>query len=94
MKLFNVIIHLLIALSFLLLIGIIYTFTEELSDLREGYRVQSQEIIALRGYLGIVDDKADRIVGEVRKIVNIPYSKFIPIDEGWLAIRGEEINAQ
>ena len=82
-----------ITLSFLLLIGIAYTITEAISDLRARDRVQSQEIIALRGYIAMVDDKTERIVEEVREIVNIPYSKFIPIDKGFLGIR-EEKDAQ
>ena len=43
-----------ITLSFLLLIGIVYTFTEEISELREGDRVQSQEIMANRAYIGLL----------------------------------------
>jgi len=57
-----------ITLSFLLFIGIIYTITEEISELKARDRVQSMEIIALRGHLGVVDDKTDRIVGEVREM--------------------------
>jgi len=86
-----------ITLSFLLLIGIAYIIGMDISDLKardngqkEEIRLLNAEIRTLRDYISMVDDKADRIVGEVREIVNIPYSKFIPIDEGWLAVREEE----
>ena len=43
-----------ITLSFLLFIGIIYTITEEISELREGDRLLSQEIMANRAYIGLL----------------------------------------
>jgi hypothetical protein len=60
-------------------------------------RLHSKEIIALRARIELNDKSAERViekaewmVDEVRAIVNVTYSKFIPIDGGWLAVREEK----
>lgn len=52
------------------------------------------EIMALRDSLELcaenterVINKAEWVIDEVRDIVTVTYSHFIPIDGGWLAIR-------
>lgn len=84
-------------LSFLLLIGIIYTVTTEISELRDEVGLLKQEIDVLWDYVEFNDESAERVIAkaewvvdEVRAIVNITYSRFIPISGGWLAIREEE----
>ena len=83
-------------LFFLLLIGIIYTVTTEISELKKEVRLLNQEIDVLWDYVEFNDESAERViekaewvVDEVRAIVNVTYSRFIPIDKGWLAIREE-----
>ena len=83
-------------LSFLLLLGIIHTVTTEISDLKKQNRLLNQEIDVLWDYVEFNDESAERVIAkaewvvdEVRAIVNVTYSRFIPIDRGWLAIREE-----
>lgn len=97
MKLPNLIIFLAIALCVALFLGLINDLSDEVLELKEGYRVQGEEIMALRGLKQLNNENAERAIGsaqwtidEVRKIVTVTYSKFIPIDGGWLAIREEE----
>ena len=77
-------------LSFLLLLGIIYTLTTEVSELKARDRLRGQEIRANRGYIGLVDDKCDRIKAEVRDMVK-PFTHIIPVRKGWwLGVREEK----
>ena len=83
------IIPILTLLCFLLLLGYTHDLGKEVLELKEGYRLQGKEIRANRGYIGIVDDKTDRIKAEVADMVR-PFTRLIPIDRAWLAIREEE----
>jgi len=94
MKLLNLIIYLAISLWLILLTVIVNNLTKEVTTLKATNTIHNQEIMALRGHFGIVEDKCQhmidenqRMIDEVREIVNVPYSKLIPIDGGWLAIR-------
>ena len=89
--------YIVILLSFLLLLGIIYTLTIEVSELRDEVGLLNQEIDVLWDYVEFNDESAERVIAkaewvvdEVRAIVNVTYSRFIPIDRGWLAVREEE----
>ena len=76
-------------LSFLLLLGIIYTVTTEVSELRARVSLQGKEIRANRDYIGVTDDKCDRIKAEVQDIVK-PFTRIIPVRKGWwVGIREE-----
>ena len=76
-------------LSFLLLLGIIYTVTTEVSELREEVRLLKKQVTALQGYIVLVDDKCDRIKAEVADIVR-PFTRVIPVRKGWwLGVREE-----
>ena len=84
-------------LSFLLLLGIIYTVTTEVSELRKEVGLLNQEIDVLWDYVEFNDESAERVIAkaewvvdEVRAIVNVTYSRFIPISGGWLAVREED----
>ena len=84
-------------LSFLLLLGIIYSVTTEVSELKKEVRLLNQEIDVLWDYVEFNDESAERVIAkaewvvdEVRAIVNVTYSRFIPIDGGWLAVREKE----
>ncbi|MBA7646723.1 hypothetical protein ES703_54489 [subsurface metagenome] len=82
--------YFLIALSFSLLIGIFYTLTAEISDLKARDRLRGQEIRANRGYIGVTDDKCDRIKAEVADMVK-PFTRVIPVRKGWwVGIREED----
>ena len=68
----------------------------ELTDLKEEVRLLNEEIDVLWDYVEFNDESAERViekaewvVDEVRAIVNVTYSRFIPIDRGWLAVREE-----
>jgi len=84
-----------IALSFLLLIGIVYIIGMDISGLKardngqkEEIRLLNVEIRTLRNYISMVDDKADRIE-QAREEVFKPFTHIIPIDGGFLGIREE-----
>ena len=77
-------------LSFLLLIGIIYTVTIEISELREEVGLLKKQVTALQSYVDVTDDKCDRIKAEVQDIVK-PFTRIIPVRKGWwIGTRGEE----
>lgn len=80
--------YLAIALCLALLLGLSSSLNKEKSERKAMDRLHSKEIIALRGQIGVVDDKIDRITAEVADSMK-PFSKLIPIDRGWLAVREE-----
>ena len=85
----NMMKYILIALWLLLLTCVANNMAKEISDLKERDSLHSQEIIALRGYIAMVDDKADRIE-QAREEAFKPFIKVIPVDGGFLGIREEE----
>ena len=80
---------LLIALCFLLLLGYTRDVGKEVSELKAMDRLHSKEIIALRGQIGVTDDKCDRIKAEVADLVK-PFTRIIPVDGGFLGMREEK----
>ena len=75
-------------LSFLLLIGIIYTVTTEVSELRDEVGTHREQIIELQRQISISDKNAQRIIDEFRNILEgkrlIPvfdYRTFLVYDE-------------
>ena len=86
-----------IALCLLLLLGYTRDLGEEVSDLKEENRLLKQEIDVLWDYVEFNDESAERVIAkaewvidEVRAIVNVTYSRFIPVSGGWLAVREKE----
>ena len=88
-----------LALCIVLSLGFITDFyhDKEIRDLKKEVRSLNQEIDVLWDYVEFNDESAERViekaewvVDEVRAIVNVTYSKFIPISGGWLAVREEE----
>ena len=88
-----------LALCIVLSLGFIADFyhDKEIRDLKEENRLLNQEIDVLWDYVEFNDESAERViekaewvVDEVRAIVNVTYSRFIPINRGWLAVREEE----
>ena len=75
-------------LSFLLLIGIIYTVTTEVSELRDEVGLLRKQVTGLQDYIDVTDNKCDRIKAEVADMVK-PFTRLIPINGGWLAVREE-----
>ena len=75
-------IYILIAYCLFLLMLVTGDHGKEIRELREGYRLHSEEIMALRGQIKLI--KADI------KHMNRPFTKVIPIDGGWLGIREEK----
>ena len=83
-------------LCLILLLGYTRDLGKEISDLKEENRLLKQEIDVLWDYVEFNDESAERVIAkaewvvdEVRAIVNVTYSRFIPIDRGWLAVREE-----
>ena len=64
-------------LSFLLLIGIIYTVTTEVSELREEVGLLNQEIGQLQADMEFHNQNAQRVIDEVRHIMS--GKNFIPV---------------
>lgn len=88
-----------LALCLILFLGFITDFyhDKEIKDLKKEVRLLNQEIDVLWDYVEFNDESAERVIAkaewvvdEVRAIVNVTYSQFIPIDGGWLAVREEE----
>ena len=71
------VIPILTLLSFLLLIGIIYTVTTEVSELREEVGLLREEIVQLRADMGFHNQNAQRVIDEVRHIMS--GKNFIPV---------------
>ena len=64
-------------LSFLLLLGIIYTVTTEVSELREEVGLQDKRIKALKTKVKLHNQNAQRVIDEVRHIMS--GKNFIPV---------------
>ena len=80
---------LVIAIWLLLLTAAANNMVRELTELKARDRLRGQEIRANRGYIGLVDDKCDRIKAEVRDMVK-PFTHIIPVRKGWwLGVREE-----
>ena len=92
--------YILIALCFCMTLGLAKAVKTTVSDLQKENRLLNQEIDVLWDYVEFNDESAERVIAkaewvidEVRAIVNVTYSRFIPIDGGWLAVR-EEVRAR
>lgn len=89
--------YLAIALCFLLLLGYTRDLGKEISGLKEGYRLQGEEIRTLRAYIQLNDENAEQVIAkaewvidEVREMATVTYTRFIPISGGFLGLREEE----
>ena len=78
-------------LAFIIVLGIIYIVTTEVSELREEVRLLKDQVSALQGYVDVTDDKCDRIKAEVQDIVK-PFTRIIPVRKGWWIGTREEEN--